>query len=124
MHHGFPLADTTNNIINEASTSKIPLPPSIEQDGASLSGLAQGVERSGDLWAGALPAKQGLYNPDDEKDSCGVGFVVHIKGCVDPAHSVFESDCSYAYAQRAVAQDRIRCQISPLQHDPPRCSWC
>ncbi|GAA5979869.1 hypothetical protein JCM11641_007571, partial [Rhodosporidiobolus odoratus] len=27
-----------------------------------------------------LPAKQGLYNPDEEKDACGVGFVAHIKG--------------------------------------------
>ncbi|KAI5308237.1 glutamate synthase [NADH] [Ascosphaera atra] len=31
-------------------------------------------------WAGALPAKQGLYNPDLEKDACGVGFTAHIKG--------------------------------------------
>ncbi|POY76879.1 putative Glutamate synthase (NADH) [Rhodotorula taiwanensis] len=29
---------------------------------------------------GNLPAKQGLYNPDEEKDACGVGFVCHIKG--------------------------------------------
>ena len=27
-----------------------------------------------------FPAKQGLYDPDLEKDSCGVGFVAHIKG--------------------------------------------
>ncbi len=26
------------------------------------------------------PAKQGLYDPAHEKDSCGVGFVAHIKG--------------------------------------------
>src|SRR3989338_9133987 len=26
------------------------------------------------------PAKQGLYDPANEKDSCGVGFVVDIKG--------------------------------------------
>ena len=25
-------------------------------------------------WAGALPVKQGLYDPELEKDSCGVGF--------------------------------------------------
>ncbi|VAW51537.1 Glutamate synthase [NADPH] large chain, partial [hydrothermal vent metagenome] len=29
---------------------------------------------------GALPDKQGLYDPMFEKDSCGVGFVAHIKG--------------------------------------------
>ncbi len=27
-----------------------------------------------------LPQKQGLYDPQFEKDSCGVGFVTHIKG--------------------------------------------
>jgi len=31
-------------------------------------------------WAGALPVKQGLYDPDLEKDACGVGFACHIKG--------------------------------------------
>ena len=29
---------------------------------------------------GTLPKKQGLYDPAFEKDSCGVGFVAHIKG--------------------------------------------
>ena len=28
----------------------------------------------------SLPAKQGLYDPAYEHDSCGVGFVAHIKG--------------------------------------------
>ena len=27
-----------------------------------------------------LPPKQGLYDPRHEKDSCGIGFVVNIKG--------------------------------------------
>ena len=29
---------------------------------------------------GALPSKQGLYDPHNEHDACGVGFVAHIKG--------------------------------------------
>jgi len=29
---------------------------------------------------GALPPKQGLYDPSHEHDACGVGFIVHIKG--------------------------------------------
>ncbi|KAI9734870.1 MAG: glutamate synthase [NADH] [Cirrosporium novae-zelandiae] len=33
-------------------------------------------------WAGALPVKQGLYDPEYEKDACGVGFAAHIKGKV------------------------------------------
>lgn len=31
-------------------------------------------------WASALPIAKGLYNPEDEKDACGVGFVCNIKG--------------------------------------------
>jgi glutamate synthase (NADPH) large chain len=27
-----------------------------------------------------LPAARGLYDPSEEKDSCGIGFVAHIKG--------------------------------------------
>ena len=27
-----------------------------------------------------LPPKQGLYDPQFEKDACGMGFVAHIKG--------------------------------------------
>ncbi|ANB14084.1 glutamate synthase (NADH) [Sugiyamaella lignohabitans] len=33
-------------------------------------------------WAGALPMKQGLYDPEFEKDACGVGFACNIKGQV------------------------------------------
>ncbi|HKJ10628.1 MAG TPA: glutamate synthase subunit alpha, partial [Gammaproteobacteria bacterium] len=29
---------------------------------------------------GTLPPKQGLYDPTNEHDACGVGFVAHIKG--------------------------------------------
>src|SRR5690606_1930199 len=27
-----------------------------------------------------LPSAYGLYRPDQERDSCGVGFVAHVKG--------------------------------------------
>jgi len=33
-----------------------------------------------------LPPKQGLYDPANEKDSCGVGFVANIKG--KPSHQI------------------------------------
>jgi len=33
-----------------------------------------------------LPAKHGLYDPALEKDSCGVGFVAHVKGI--PSHEI------------------------------------
>ncbi len=36
----------------------------------------------------SMPAKQGLYDPRNEKDACGVGFVAHLKG--KPSHSIIE----------------------------------
>ena len=30
--------------------------------------------------ASFTPSAQGLYDPSDERDACGVGFVVHMKG--------------------------------------------
>lgn len=38
------------------------------------------VQRDPSSWASALPASQGLYQNDFEKDACGVGFICHIKG--------------------------------------------
>ena len=37
-------------------------------------------------WGGALPEKQGLYDPGLEKDACGVGFAANIKG--KPSHKI------------------------------------
>ena len=38
-----------------------------------------------------LPEAQGLYDPEHEKDSCGVGFIAHIKGV--PSHqNVIDAD--------------------------------
>ncbi len=36
-----------------------------------------------------IPPKQGLYDPQHEKDSCGVGFVAHIKG--KKSHQIVEN---------------------------------
>ena len=44
------------------------------------------VLRDTESWAGALPASQGLYDNDNDKDSCGVGFICHIKG--DTSHKI------------------------------------
>ena len=37
-------------------------------------------------WASVLPMPKGLYNPEYEKDACGVGFTCHIKG--KPSHKI------------------------------------
>ena len=44
------------------------------------------VERDEMSFAGSLPANQGLYSNENEKDSCGVGFICHIKG--EPSHKI------------------------------------
>lgn len=44
------------------------------------------VERDPTSWSGSLPANQGLYLNENEKDSCGVGFICHIKGV--PNHKI------------------------------------
>lgn len=41
-------------------------------------------------WASTLPTAKGLYNPEYEKDACGVGFTCHIKG--QASHKIV-SDC-------------------------------
>ena len=37
-------------------------------------------------WASSLPVAKGLYNPELEKDACGVGFTCHLKG--SPSHKI------------------------------------
>lgn len=34
--------------------------------------------KEGHGWGHALPKKQGLYDPDLEKDACGVGFTAYV----------------------------------------------
>src|SRR5690606_8031397 len=37
-------------------------------------------EGRADMQDGQVPQAQGLYDPQHEKDACGVGFIVHLKG--------------------------------------------
>lgn len=46
----------------------------------------EAVLRDPESWAGSLPASQGLYQNEYEKDACGVGFICHIKG--EPSHKI------------------------------------
>jgi len=47
---------------------------------------AHAVARDPDSWAASLPAQQGLYCPELERDACGVGFICQIKG--KPSHKI------------------------------------
>jgi glutamate synthase (NADPH/NADH) len=60
------------------STSDLPL----VSETASLENIDgfHAVKRDESSWAATLPADQGLYSNVNEKDSCGVGFICHIKG--------------------------------------------
>ncbi|KAJ2157277.1 glutamate synthase [NADH] [Coemansia sp. RSA 552] len=59
-------------------------------------------------WAGALPQKQGLYNPQDERDACGVGFVINIKGV--PSHGILRDSeallCNMSHRGATGADER------------------
>lgn len=52
--------------------TKLPQETHIEEEQASVFAYQDGPENKS--WAGALPLKQGLYDPELEKDACGVGF--------------------------------------------------
>lgn len=44
------------------------------------------VKRDHTSFDASLPADQGLYSNENEKDACGVGFICHIKG--NPSHKI------------------------------------
>lgn len=69
---------------NNNLTDNLPLVSAT--DGASSSNGFDAVKRDPESWAGAMPANQGLYLNENEKDACGVGFICHIKG--NPSHKI------------------------------------
>ncbi|KAG8952645.1 glutamate synthase [NADH] [Tulasnella sp. 424] len=72
-----PENTTLKNVNFNHLANDDPLP--YVEDEPSMNGFDQ-VERDPESWAGAAPAAQGLYNFENEIDSCGVGFVCQIKG--------------------------------------------
>lgn len=71
------------NIYNPSPES-LPLVPDVASVENFTSFLA--VERDASSFDASLPADQGLYSNENEKDSCGVGFICHIKG--QPTHKI------------------------------------
>ena len=61
-------------------TKKSPSPGSVRQSSAKAL-----MARSN---ATAFPARQGLYDPGNEHDACGVGFVAHLKG--EKSHQIIK----------------------------------
>ena len=50
--------------------------------------LNSGQQTAGSYTAPGFPPAQGLYDPGQEKDSCGVGFVCHLEG--RPSHDIVQ----------------------------------
>ncbi|KAG0138960.1 hypothetical protein CROQUDRAFT_667096 [Cronartium quercuum f. sp. fusiforme G11] len=77
-HHTF----TKDRVLltNVEDEFRLDINPSVEIE------AAEDVLRSNSHWAGALPAAQGLYDPNQEKDACGVGFVCQMQG--EPSHRI------------------------------------
>lgn len=74
------------SLFHDKTLATDPLPFVSATDAAHASNGFDAVERDLESWSGALPANQGLYLNENEKDACGVGFVCHIKG--DPSHKI------------------------------------
>lgn len=52
--------------------------PQIEEEQSTASVYEYQNTPENRSWAGALPVKQGLYDPEYEKDACGVGFAASV----------------------------------------------
>ena len=52
--------------------------PQIEEEQSSTNVYEYHNTPENRSWAGALPVKQGLYDPEYEKDACGVGFAASV----------------------------------------------
>jgi glutamate synthase (NADH) len=58
--------------VSFAEDTKLPQDIEHEEEQTSVFAYQDGPDNKS--WAGALPMKQGLYDPELEKDACGVGF--------------------------------------------------
>ncbi|KIJ44237.1 hypothetical protein M422DRAFT_252247 [Sphaerobolus stellatus SS14] len=61
-------------------------PLSEEQPTSNDSNGFDAVKRDPESWASSQPASQGLYDNENDRDSCGVGFICQIKGV--PSHKI------------------------------------
>ena len=51
-----------------------------DYDERTTSSTGSSTTREFVSYANVIPQPQGLYDPEYEKDACGVGFIAHIKG--------------------------------------------
>lgn len=53
-------------------------PANLTQEQSAPLQYSEFEPKQGYGWANTLPEKQGLYNPEYEKDACGVGFTAYV----------------------------------------------
>jgi glutamate synthase (NADH) len=95
-------------VVSFSEDTKLPQDTQIEEEQTSVFNYQDGPENKS--WAGALPLKQGLYDPELEKDACGVGFAAHIKG--KASHKIVsdgKSDRDISSTQMADQLQRAHC---------------
>ena len=66
--------------MSENRDRKIMLTESMRTEGATLSAPVDARLEYRDSADPGVPEAQGLYDPRNDKDSCGVGFIANIKG--------------------------------------------
>ena len=79
-----PSRSSTSSLHSYAQHDSLPLVDEFASQDNILS--FNSVQRDPESWAHAAPASQGLYDNENDKDSCGVGFICHIKG--EPSHKI------------------------------------
>ena len=89
--------------------------PQIEEEESSASVYEYQNTPENRSWAGALPVKQGLYDPEYEKDACGVGFAASVPG--SPLLQVVFADHLTA-TSRAMRATKSLAMVSTLPRTP------
>ncbi|KAG8931523.1 glutamate synthase [NADH] [Tulasnella sp. 419] len=85
MDQSSPSCSSVSSVLSNRDYLRNDDPTPYVEDFPSLSGFDK-VQRDPTSWAGAAPANQGLYSNENDKDSCGVGFICQIRG--SPSHKI------------------------------------
>ena len=67
----------------------------------------------------AIPAPQGLYNPDNERDACGVAFVAQMSGERSHGVEAVEAACRQALDLEVVDVVRIQRMLERRRAESP-----
>ncbi|KXS20657.1 glutamate synthase [Gonapodya prolifera JEL478] len=71
---------------DSSSVTSRPSTPSSDVESLETATSFVAEEEAFVSWADSIPQAAGMYDPRQEKDSCGVGFICHIKG--KPSHKI------------------------------------